>query len=115
MDIATHTVPLSIEAVPTAGGRNDSKIHANSNSKASSTPLQSAVRAHAGVKCRHADVTAGGPQKGQPTYVDALTSGCMHSMGLPLETFTFPLVCTVYDCTLGGQNHFVSDGMPELI
>ena len=32
--------------------------------------LQSAAQAHVGVKCPHADVTADGPQKGQPACTD---------------------------------------------
>ena len=53
-----------------------------------------------GVECPHADVTVGGPQKGQPAYADALTSGCVQSTGLLWETFTFPLVCTVTSSVL---------------
>ena len=50
--------------------------------------LQLAVRAHAGV-------TVGDPQKGQPAYADTLMLDCVRPAGLPRETFTFPLVCTV--------------------
>ena len=57
--------------------------------------LQSTARAHAGVECPHTDVTVGSPQKGQPTYADVLTSGCVQSAGFPRATFTFPLICTV--------------------
>ena len=57
--------------------------------------VQSAVRAHAGVKCPYVGVTAGRLRKGQPASTVTLTLGCVRPAGLPRETFTFSdLYCT---------------------
>ena len=57
--------------------------------------VRSAARAHVGVEYPHTGVTAGRLRKGQPASTVTLMSGHVWPTGLPRETFTFPLICTV--------------------
>ena len=103
-----------IEAILTADGRSNSKIHSNSNSKPISSLLstrkrwvQSDVRVHAGVKCPQPiahwchcrSPTEGTAHICRYTDIDPRIQWRQSAdSSVPLEMLTLSLICTVVRC-----------------